>query len=121
MSDVASNSDSVDFCQKIGLIDIRMCMGLLLIVEVDFFLFSFLIVQDSSDAFHIDDSINLSCGQLTESIFAAGTDSFLIHSAFPPKIPQPLGLRSLLEVAFFVRKSRSVYADGVGGDLFFFT
>lgn len=121
MSDVASNSDSIDFCQKICLVNIGMRIGLLVIVEVNFFLFAFLVMEDGSDAFHIDDSIDLSCGQLAESIFAAGADSFLVHSALPPKIAQPLGLCSLFEVALLVRKCGGVYVDAVGGDLFFFT
>ena len=102
MSDVTFDSNSIDFSKKIGFIDMRMSIGLLLIIEVNFLLLAFLIVKDGSDAFHIDDSIDLSRGQLTEAIFAAGTNSFLIHTAFPLKIAHPLCLDSLLEMALLV-------------------
>jgi hypothetical protein len=112
--DVPADGDGVDLRQEVGLIDVGVSVGPGIIVEEDLLRLVFLIVEESADAFHVDDAVDLPSGQLAQPVLAAGANPLLVHAALGPEVPHPLRLGPLLQVGLLVGEGRSVYANLVG-------
>lgn len=81
MSDVASDGDVVDFGEEVGLIDVGVGVVVDWVeVEVGLFLFFLAAVEKAPYLFHVDNPVDLAGGEFAESVFAAGSDGFLVHA-----------------------------------------
>ena len=110
MADVAFDGKCVDFCQKVGLVYVRMFVGIIVgVLLIKNFLLLFLfIIKNRAYLFHIDDSVDLAGGKFAQAIFTAGTHPLLVHMHQLPVLGQVLLLHLLQKSRFMILKSTCI-------------
>ena len=120
MPNVSLYGNLVDLCEEVGLIDIGVHVGVMLIVlEVMLLHLPLTIVQQNLDLFHIDDAVNLASSELAKPILAALHHCLLVHPALLPIVRNVLLLQFFFEGGLAVLEVGDIDADLVGGDLSF--
>ena len=120
MPNVSLYGNLVDLCEEVGLIDIGMHVGVMLVVlEVMLLHLPLSIIQQNLDLFHIDDAVNLASSELTKPILAALQHCLLVHPALLPIVRNVLLLQFFFEGRLAVLEVGDIDADLVGGDLSF--
>jgi hypothetical protein len=85
MAYVPFDGDVVDFGKETRLV----CIGMGVVIfrfesEKGLLLLEFSGVKGALYLLHIDDSIDLACGELAKSVLTTGTNAFLVHMEFFP-------------------------------------
>ncbi len=75
---------------------------------------SLAIIQQTSNLLHVDDPIDLPCGQLAQAVLAALGDHLLVHVALLPIVGNILFLQFFLEGGFPVLEVSNIDVDVIG-------
>lgn len=119
VADVALDGDSVDLGQEVGLVDMWVFVGAGgVVLEEDLPGLQLLVVEQRADLLHVDDAVDLSSGELAETVLATGVDALLIHPTLLPVLRQVLLLRLLLQEGLPRTEAGSVDLHRVGRHAF---